>query len=247
MITVKTLFESNQAFEIGDYVTNGTITGTILNLHSKYATVVSEGNEEKVWLNDLTISESKPKRDQLYKESFIYKGYKTKHFNRILSESFKEMASREKDEYAVLECLKVFDYIIGVTDQTIVENFKTVRIQIERLRRYSKKVGAQYLTDAVISAVEEELFKYAILEDMKFSSTDKNMIAKVIASVAGVSINSSDPTNIVNQSVIVLRTSQLTPPGWAMIGRLLNVATRAGIRFNKDTFSPSIRQEMKLI
>lgn len=233
-------------FEIGSIVTDGKITGEVLNIHPTYATIVSEGKEYRIWVKCLSLSDTQLKRNQLYKESYIFKGYKTKNFTRSLSEAFKDMANRETDEYAILECLKVFDYMIGVTDQTITENFKTVRIQVERLRRYSKKIGATYLTDSILSLVEEELLKCAILEDMKFSTTDKNMVSKVVAMVAGTQM-SADPTNTVNQAVIALRTSQLTPQGWAMVGRLLNVATKIGIRWNKDTFSASIKKEMNLV
>jgi len=236
-----------ESFEIGDYVTNGEVEGEILHIHTRYATVISEGIEYRMWTKDLEISENHPKRNQLYKESFIYKGYKTKNFNRTISESFKDIANREDDEYAVLECVKVFDYILGINDKNIVENFKTVRIQIERLKRYSKKIGASYLTENFVCAVEEELLKCAIVENLKFSTTDRNMIAKVIAMVAGVSINSIDPTNTINQAAIKIRTEQLTPQGWQLVGRLFNVATNAGIKFNKDTFSTSIQQSMGLI
>lgn len=236
-----------EGFEIGDFVTNGIIEGVILNLHPKYASVICEGKEHRIWTNELTLSENQPKRDQLFKDSFIYKGYKTKNFNRSLAEEFKNMAARETDEYAILECLKCLDYILGVDDSAISENFKTVRVQIERLKRYSKKVGSTYITEAVVSTVEEELFKYAILEDLRFTTTDRNMVAKVIGTVANVSINNIDPTNIINQAVIQLRTLQLTPQGWAIVGRLLNVATKAGIRWNKDTFTASIKKEMGLI
>jgi hypothetical protein len=234
-------------FEVGDFVKIGDIEGEIINLHPKYATVISEGKEHRVWVDGLELSENQPKRNQLYKESYIYKGYKTKNFNRMLSETFKDISVEEKDEYALLECIKVLDFILEVTDKTIEENFKGVRIQTERLKRYSKRVGASYLTDAIISAVEEELLKYSIIEGINFTTTDRNMVAKVVSMVAGISINNTDPTNSVNQAAIQLRKSQLTSQGWQMVGRLMNVATKAGIRWNKDTFSDSIKKEMKLI
>ena len=102
------------------------------------------------------------------------------------------------------------------------------------------------MTDSVASLVEEELLKYAILEDLKFSTTDRVMVAKVIAMVAGININSGDPTNIINQAVMKLKTSQLTSTGWKMVGRLMNIATKAGIRWNKDTFPKSIQTQMEL-
>lgn len=234
-----------ESFEIGDYVVAGDIEGEILAIHPKYATVIAEGEEHRVWTEDLEYSDKQPKRNQLYKESFIYKGYRTKNFNRALSEEFKEISTKTTDEYAMLECLKVFDFIIGVTDETIEEDYKTVRMQTERLKRYSNRVGATYLSEKVVSAVEEELLKYAILENLKFTTTDRIMVAKVVAMVANTAIG-NDPSNTINQAVISLRNSQLTPQGWKMLGRLLNVATKAGIRWNKDTFSSAIRGEMEL-
>lgn len=241
------LNESKELFEVGDFVKFKTLEGEIVNIHPKYATVVVEGREHRVWVYELELSDKYPKRDQLYKESLIYKGYKTKNFNRNLSEAFKEISSDVDDTYAMLECLKVFDYVLSVTDEMIIENFKTVRIQTERLKRYSKKVGASYLTDSIVSLVEEELLKYAILEDLKFSTTDRVMIAKIIAMVAGININSADPTNVINQAVMKLKTSQLTSTGWKMVGRLMNIATKAGIHWNKDVFPNSIQTQMGII
>jgi hypothetical protein len=203
----------NESFEIGDYVTDGHVKGEILSIHPKYAILVSEGQEHRVWTENLTWAESTTKRNQIYKESYIFKGYKTQNFNRTLAEEFKQIASTHEDEYAVLSCIKALDYVLGANDNTIAEDYSTVRVQTERLRRYSKKVGCSYLAERVISTVEEELLKYGILEDVKFSTTDRNMVAKVVGMVAGTSINNADPTNIVNQAVIKLRTQQLTPQG----------------------------------
>ena len=239
---------SKAEFEVGDFVKCGSIEGEIINLHPKYATIISEGTIHKLWVYSLELSDKHPKRNQLYKESIIYKGYKTKNFNRNLSEAFKELSINTEDSYAMLECLKVFDYILGITDENILENYKSVRIQSERLKRYSKKVNATHLTEGISSLVEEELLKYAILEDVKFSTTDKNMVAKVISMVAGnINIVNGDPTNIVNQAVMLLRKNQLTQSGWKMLGRLMNIATKAGIRWNKDAFSNSIQTQMGLL
>lgn len=238
----------NEAFEIGDYVTNGFVEGEILNIHPKYATVVSEGKEHRIWVRDLDLSENKAKRDQLYKDAFIFKGYKTKHFTRQLAESFKTASKESVDEYAVLACLKAFDYILGVTDTTIMENFNVVRVQIERLNRYAKKIDCPELVEDVISVVEEELIKYAILEDIRYTTTDRMMVAKVIALTAGINIQSiADPVNTINQAAIKLKTQQLTIQGWALLGRMMNVATRAGIKWNKDIFAPGVQKEMRLI
>lgn len=237
-----------ESLEVGDYVTDSIVEGEILNIHPKYATVVSEGKEYRIWVDNLYLSENQPKRDQIYKDSFIFKGYRTKNFNRQLAESFREIAKESTDEYAVLACLQAFDYVLGVDDKTISENFNTARVQVERLRRYAKKINCPYLVEAVIAIVEEELLKYALIEDIKYTTVDRNVIANVIASVSGINITSRgiDPTNVVNQAVIKLKLQQLTSPGWKLLGRLLNAATKSGISWNKDTFSPSIQKEMGL-
>lgn len=244
---MKTIKDFTCRFSVGDIVTNGLIEGEILHIHPKYAIIVSEGKEHRIWTDELTLTDYQPKRDQLYKESYIFKGYKTKNFNRQLAEEFKEIATSHDDDYAVLSCIKSLDYVLGASDKTIAEEYAVVRIQTERLRRYSKKVGCSYLAERVISTVEEELLKYAILEDLKFTTTDRNMVAKVIGMVANINISTADPTTLVNQAANQLRTQQLTPQGWAMVGRLLNVATKAGIRWNKDTFSNSIQKQMGLV
>jgi len=241
---VKDMFKED--FEIGDYVTNGLIEGEILNIHPMYAIVVSEGTPHRIWLKELELSENRPKRDQLYKDSFIYKGFKSTNMNRSLAESFKDLSKDSTDDYAVLECLKVFDFMLGVTDKTIVENYKTVRIQLERLKRYSKKIGATYITEKVASIIEEELCKYAILEDVKFTTTDVMMVARVIAMVANIPVAGS-PINTVNNAAIALKLTQLTPQGWKMLGRLMNIATKTGIKWQTGLFSGAQQTMMGLI
>ena len=237
-------------FKLGDFVTNGVVEGEIINIHTKYATFVSEGKEYREWIENIVHVDGQMRRNQLYKESLIYKEYKTKNFTRPLSEAFKSITLNNEDEYAVLECLKVFDFILGVNDKTIQEDFNLVRLQTERLKRYSNKTNTNVLCEEFISLVEEELLKYAVLENVKFTTTDTNMIAKVIGMTSGLpdsALQNSSPENTINQAVIKLRNSQLTTQGWELLGRLLNTATKAGIKWNKDTFSNSQQELMKLL
>lgn len=236
----------NETFEIGDFVTNGLIEGEIMVIHPKYAIIVSNGEEHRVWTEELVLTDYQQKRNQLYKDSFIFKGYKTKNFNRPLAEAFKELAKENKDEYAVLSCIKAFDYILNVNDNMIQEEYGTVRIQTERLRRYAKKLNAFYLVEKVVSLVEEELLKYSIIEGIKFLTTDRIMIAKVIAMVAGTDVTNADPTTTINNAIIKLRTSQLTQQGWQIVGRLMKVADTAGITWNRRAFSNSQLQMMEI-
>lgn len=233
-----------EMFNIGEFVTNGTITGEIIYRGTNYVTVVVEGKERKLWIDDLQLVEGEAKRNQLYKESFIFKGYRTKNTHRELAEAFKELSKSTDDQYAVLSCLKATDFIMGVTDKTIIEDYNLVRIQLERARRYTSKFSINISEQ--LHEVEENCMRMAVLEDFKFSTTDKFMVARMIADVAGISANGNDPTTIINKAVVALRQAQLTPPGWKIVGRMLKVANKSGIKWNKDTFSPSQLLRMEL-
>lgn len=239
---------NNEIFNIGDIVKDNEsgITGEILSRGTNYVTIVSEGYEHKCWLNSLETVNISAKRDQLYKESFIYKGYKTHNFTRSLAESFKELSKSANDSYALLNYIKALDYLLGCNIESITENFSIVRIQTERARKYCGKLGLTTFTESIVSVIEEDLLRYAVMEGIKYTSTDRAMIARVISNTAGIINNSMDPSNVINQAVAKLRNEQLTNPGWKLLGRLLNVATNAGIRWNKDTFPNSIQSIMEL-
>lgn len=231
-------------FSVGMHVTNGVISGEIILVGPNYATVVENGVEHKVWQRELTEIELDTKRNQLYKESFIYKGYKSKHLTRELSEQFRDISKKESDQYAILSALKSIDFLMGVNEQHIIENFPLVRIQYERAKRYSSKFSIN-ITEKLM-AVESDCLNMAILENYKFSTTDRMMVAKMIASVADVAPYGNDPTSIINKAVISLRLATLTSPGWKMLGRMLKVATNSGISWNKDAFTKSQQEMMEL-
>lgn len=245
--TIREQYLDEEIFNIGDIVKSDELQGEIIARGSNYVTIVSEGIEHKCWLETLKEVDATPKRDQVYKESFIFKGYKTKNFTRSLSESFKDIAKNTDDSYALLNYIKSLDYLLGCNNNSITENFSVVRIQTERARRYSKKIGLIKLTEALISVIEEDLLRYAVMENVKFTTTDRNMIARVISSTAGIINNTSaSPENEINNAATSLRKEHLTNPGWELLGRMFNMATQAGIKWNKDIFSNSIQTLMGL-
>lgn len=234
-----------EKFKQGEFVTDGTITGEIVFRGANYVTVVSEGQEHKLWLDNLQIIEGEAKRNQMFKEAFIFKGYKTKNLTRELAEDFRDLSKLEEDQYAVMGALKAYDYILGVTDQQVMEDYGLVKMQLERAKRFSKKFKTINISE-YLSSVEEKCFRMAIIENYNFSTTDKMMVAKVIAATAESDDSGNEPSIIVNKAINKLRLAQLTPPGWELVGRLLKVATSAGIRINKNQFSPSQQDMMGL-
>jgi hypothetical protein len=233
-----------EALEVGDFVTNGLVEGEIINIHPRYAVIVENGNEHRVWIEQLDFIEGEANQNRIYKESYKYRGYKSKNLTRELAEEFRELSKSTEDVYALLNCLKSCDFIMGSTSDSIQEDFKNTRIQLERAKRYTSKFGINI--SEKLEFVEENCLQHAIIEGVAFTTTDKNMIAKLIASVADESPTGIDPTAIINKAVQKLRLAQLTPPGWKIVGRMLAVATKAGIRWNKDTFSKSQLEMMGL-
>lgn len=239
---IKTL--NNEEVEVGMFITDSVYTGEVIYIGSNYVTIISDGIEKKLWTNNLTLVEGKHKRDQLFKESFIFKGYKSKFLNRELAEEFRSLSKTTNDVYALLSCIKCCDYIMNVTEDFVVKNFNEVKIQIERARKYTNKFSINI--DKQLKFVEESCLNYALLENHKFATTDKIMIARIIANTADVDYSGSDPIIIVNNAVIKLRYQQLNTQGWELLGRMLNVASDAGINWNKDSFSKPIQTLMGL-
>jgi hypothetical protein len=231
-------------FKIGEFVTNQIHSGEIIFRGANYVTIVSEGKDHKLWIDEIQYVDGESKRNQIYKESFIFKGYKSKNLTRELAEQFRNISKSTDDQYALLSCLKACDYILGVNEQIVINNFRLVKIQLERAKRYANKFSINISEQ--LQLVEENCLKLAILEDYKFSTTDKMMIARVIASVSDVTPSGNDPSAIINKAIVNLRNSQLTPQGWELIGRMLRVATDAGIKWNKDNFALSIQKQMGL-
>ncbi len=232
-------------FSLGQFVKTSLYEGEIVKIGPTYLTIVSDGNDIKVWKNDATIIEKELSRNQIYKESFIYKSYKTKNFNRQLAEEFRDLSKDIKDEYAFLSCIKCCDYLMGVTEEKVVTQYDEVKMNLDRAKKYTNRFLINNILEQII-LVEESCLRYSIIEGFNFSTTDKIAIARVISSVADTPFEGNDPTAIVNRAIIKLRLSQLTPQGWELVGRMLNVATKAGIHWARSSFSKSQLDMMKI-
>ena len=222
-------------FQLGDFVSDGTYTGEVIYNGPNYVTVVSEGEELKWWEKDIVKTDGEAKRNQLYKESFIYKGYRTKNLNRAIAEQFKELAKDEHDQYAVMNAIRSIDAVLGLTEAELLENYGYAKMQFERAKRYSTKFGINISEH--LKLIEAECLKVAIIEDYRFSTTDKMMIARLIADVSDVSANGIAPDSIIAQACRKLNQLRMTDTGWQIVGRMLKVAEKAGIKVNKELFS----------
>jgi hypothetical protein len=235
-----------KSLTLGCIASDGIIEGEVVNIGRMYATIIVEGIEHRIWTKDLERVDGHPKRNQLYKESFIFKGYQTRNFNRILAEHFKGIAKDTSDSYGVLRCIKAVDALLETTEISVCEDFSDIKSTLEQTKKYSDKFGWHPIINACYDIVSETCLKYAILEGAKFATTDTIMIARMIASIAEMRPQGIEPVSVINHACLKLRTLQLTPQGWELLGRMLNVATEAGIRWSKDIFPASQQDLMKL-
>lgn len=232
--------------ELGCFASNGIIEGEVVNIGVNYATLVVEGNEHRIWLKDLKRVDGQQKRSQLYKESFIYKGYQTRNINRALAEHFKNIAKENEDTYGVLRCIKAVDNLLETTETDITEDFNDVKAILEQTKKYLDKFGWHPVAKACFDVISETCLKYSILEGVRYTTTDPIMVARMISSIAEIPAKGIDPISIVNAASIKLKNLQLTPQGWELVGRILNVATDVGIKWNKQIFNEIQQRQMEL-
>lgn len=239
-------YVTDSIFHIGDMVkTSDGNVAEIIDRGTNYLTLVKEGVTFKKWLKDVTpiqTEEAQKRRAQMFKESFIIKGYKTKNFTRELSEQFKDIAKAIGDTYALYNTVVCMDKLLGMTDDQLNESYDDYRIAYERTSKYFSKFNIKL---DEFSRIEDQLFEYALTEGVKFSSADKMKVATIIAATSGVT-PSTNAEITVNTAARKFKSGSHTPEAWKLIGAMLNKATQAGIKWDKSIFHKSTSKFMEL-
>ena len=243
---IKEAYFRKEIFNVGDTVeTNDGTLAEIISRGPNYVTLIKEGQTFRKWITEITPSEEKGStRTQLYKESFLIKGYKTKNFTRELAEQFKEVAKHQSDSYAMYNCVICCDKLLGATRESITENFDEYRITYDRAQKYLKKLNMMF---EGINSVEDMLLEVALVEGgLTFKIADKQKVTSLIATIVGNTKPSKDPLESINDSVKILKNKKYSPQGWVTVGALLNMATTAGINWNKNALSPTLKKFMEI-
>lgn len=242
--SIREAYIGGEIFKVGQLVECDLGTAEIIDRGPNYVTLVKDGETFKRWLKDVSISEStSTKRSQIYKESFIIKGYKTKHFTRELAEAFNTVNKNNLDKFALFTCAVCVDRLLGASKKQLVENFDTYKIEFERASKYTAKFG---LVVEQLGAIEDTMLEYAIVEGVKFSATDKLKVAHIISAAVGHTPKSTDPVSIIHDSVGHVRANRYTPEAWKIMGHLYNKATEAGIKWDKNKFASHTQKYMGL-
>ena len=84
------------------------------------------------------------------------------------------------------------------------------------------------------------------LHEMKFSPADKIKVARIVASSLGVIDvdEKSGPENMVNQGLRTIKNKRLTPEAWSIISNMLQMATDAGIKYDRKIVAGKVAEEV---
>lgn len=238
---------NEEKFKVGDVVeTNDGELAEIISRGSNYVTLIAEGKSPfKKWLTDIKESEGKAvKRDQLYKESFTIKGYRTKNFTRELSESFSEVA-KKNDSFATYNAVVCLDTLLNITEEDLQKNYRKHRIQFDRIQMYMEKIG---IYPSEIKGIEDKFIEHILVTEgyVRFSMADKMKVARLIANAVNVKTKTTDPVELINDAVRVISGMNFSMAGWQTIGKLINIASDSDIPWNRQAIPKQLASRMGL-
>jgi hypothetical protein len=235
---------SGKIFKVGQMVECDLGLAEIIDRGPTYVTLVKDGETFKRWVKDVTLSESSiAKRSQIYKESFIIKGYKTKHFTRELAEMFNLVNKKTSDKFALFSCAVCVDKLLGASEKQLAENFDIYRVEFDRATKYLSKFN---IVVNEMSKIEDTLLEHAIINNLKFSAVNKSKVANIISHSVGLVTESKDPVVVINESIDHIKCNKYSTNGWKVIGGLFNKATEAGINWDKSKFASHTQKYMEL-
>jgi hypothetical protein len=196
-------------------------------------------------------------------EEITYKGYTTKnlHHSADAAKAFQDTIVRadmhKHDPVAVLNALKATDAYMGLNDKHLTGEELTDKEKNdwiaahEKARESLNKVGEfmhhedywhmhQHELEGVLSNFKETgkgefMEEVEELDEMIIKSADKLKVARIIASSLGME-DVDDKTgaeNMVNVSLRKIKSKNLTPEAWKILGNMLKLATDAGINYDK--------------
>lgn len=140
-------------FKLGDIVECSDGIGEIVNRGPNYVTVMIENKEYRKWLKDVHPSlENSP-----VTENFRFKGFTPQNFTDRDFSLFSGLLEH-KDSYAVLNCIKAYDSLLGMDN--IAENFNQYKVDFDRAVKYFTKLEIDH---SLLDESEDTLLTYAIL------------------------------------------------------------------------------------
>jgi nicotinic acid mononucleotide adenylyltransferase len=224
------------------------------------------GNTSRKWITDVTLVEDyNPKRAEIGQTQVSYKGYKTQNFDtdQQVVAAFNRLTNLpDVDPVAVLNAIKATDLYLGIakeaeaTDSLDDQQEKVFGDNLQRAQEYLVKLGdiqhhqdyimhtvhtvqqvaSKYHTGTFGDAFGEEYIKIKGILEMKFNTSDKIKVARIIADALGIVDveKSSNAEQLINNSLRKIRNKALRPEYVAIVKKMLSTADDAGIEYDKN-------------
>ena len=247
---IREKYRSGELFILGEIVldTEHRTIHEVVGLGSNYLTVVdSAGAMTKKWLTDVIPAESLRedfddlRRKRSSRNQVAFAGYKTKHFTQDIFELFKPIIKEhKKDKFQVLNLVRVTDEMLNESASLSHKNYTKVRTLLERSEKYLTKMG-KLQDHTYVNELNDHLSMFEIEEGLKVTSMDRDRAAKIISDALGANATGT-PEEVVDAAARKMKSGRYTPEAWKIAGRMFNMASDVGIKWNKTIFAaPTLR------
>lgn len=247
-------------FKIGNIVEHEGNPEEIITLGTNYVTTMdTSGTIHRRWLSDVIISEQninmKDIKPVFYGNQVRFHGYKTTKFSKPIQEEFKRLIAEDRTNSKFISNMKIL--ILLKNTNTVLEEFERgiTKNNYEKIRSAFECSG-KHLQDLKSSTshsyrndIESKLHFYELMEGIKLSNADAMKAAKIIATAMDLpNIDSyKTPEDMVNAVARHSRTKKFSVDGWKIVGKMLNTATNAGIKWDKSIFPKPTQKAIDLI
>ena len=263
-------YHRGEILKVGQIVESNGERYEIIDRGSNYLTVVdTSGNTHRKWLHNVTVVEDYQETEDT--SDFSYKNYKPQNIKhpQVIA-AFSRLTSRDDvDPVAVLNALKSTDeyhFILNKAveyDEISEEEVDQFNSSIQMAQEYLMKLGelqhhADYINHAIHDidqvraqyhmekeeGMEESMKTFKELIEMKFSSSDKIKVARIIADALGVPDveKSSSADQLVNNALRKIRNKPMRPEYMSVLKNMLQTAREAGINYDEKLVPGKIEE-----
>jgi hypothetical protein len=224
----------------------------VVGLGANYLTVIdATGEISKKWITDVISAESlredfeDMRRKRSSSNQVAFAGYKTKNFTQDIFELFKPLIKEhKKDKFQVLNLVRVTDELLSETSSLTLKNYIKVKTLIERSEKYLSKMNRlqehSYINDLV-----DQVMMFELEEGLKVTSMDRDRAAKIIGDALGVT-STGTPEEVVDAAAQKMKSGRFTPEAWKIAGKMFNMASDVGIKWNKSIFAAPTLKAMEI-
>jgi hypothetical protein len=247
-------YRNGELFKVSEIVLdkNERSIHEVVGLGANYLTVIdATGEISKKWITDVISAESlredfeDMRRKRSSSNQVAFAGYKTKNFTQDIFELFKPLIKEhKKDKFQVLNLVRVTDELLSETSSLTLKNYIKVKTLIERSEKYLSKMNRlqehSYINDLV-----DQVMMFELEEGLKVTSMDRDRAAKIIGDALGVT-STGTPEEVVDAAAQKMKSGRFTPEAWKIAGKMFNMASDVGIKWNKNIFAAPTLKAMEI-